>query len=67
MLVKIAQILVNYNYRKLLLKAQTASDAGTLSNEGIIHVALEQFNLFAEKKWGCNLQPHFAEIFCNTK
>ncbi len=60
MLVKIAQIHVNYNYRKVVLKAQAASDAGNLSNEQIIHVALEQFNLFAEQKWGCNVQPHFA-------
>ncbi len=57
MLVKIAQILTNFYNRPILLKAQAISCAGTLSTEQIIHVALEQFNLFAEQKWGCNLRP----------
>ena len=50
MLVKTAQIHANYYYRPMLLNAQVTSEAGTSSTEQIIHVALEQFNLFAEQK-----------------
>ncbi len=51
----------------MLLKAQATSEAGTFSTEQIIHVVLEQFNLFVEQKWGCNLQPYFKEIVHDTK
>jgi hypothetical protein len=51
----------------MLLNAQVTSEAGTSSTEQIIHVALEQFILFVEQKWGCNRQPYFVEILHDTK
>jgi hypothetical protein len=68
MLVKIAQIFMSYYYKPMLFKAQAISEANNLTNEQIFNVVMERFHVFADEKWGCNLQTtSFVAIIHDTK
>ena len=68
MLVKIAQIFMSYYYKPVLFKARAISEANNLTNEQIFNVVMERFHVFADEKWGCNLQTtSFVAIIHDTK
>jgi len=67
MLVKIAQIFMSYYYKPMLFKAQAISEVDNLTTEQIFNVAMERFHVFADEKWGCNLQTSLVEIIQDTK
>ena len=51
----------------MLFKAQAISETDNLTTEQIFNVAMERFHVFADEKWGCNLQTtSFVVIIHDT-